>query len=114
MFDDAFAQPSLKSIKDYSGYGGARSMGKEGGSYGIRLFQDRVGSVKMVRPAAIRTPCLNGMPVEKLPFSLKLYSKKCLALMFISLNAHIILGNQEALKLLVFIHIRSHNRGWRP
>lgn len=72
VFDDVFAQRRLKRLIDYSGHGGARSGGREGGWYWTRLFQDRVGIVKMV---ARSTSCHNGMPADKLTFSLNYVQK---------------------------------------
>lgn len=72
VFDDVFAQRRLKRLIDYSGHGGARSGGREGGWYWTRLFQDRVGIVKMV---ARSTSCHNGMLADKLTFSLNYVQK---------------------------------------
>ena len=53
--------------------------------------------------AARSTACQNGMPAEKLTFSLKLCSKNVShALMFININPSITFGNQEAPKSACF------------
>ena len=44
---------------------------EEGVLYRTRLFQERVGSLKMVGVAVRSTVFLNPMPVEKLAFDLK-------------------------------------------